>query len=274
MRLQYLILLCLVISLITNVFQYNENKKLSYEIKSLKADIQELRELYEHSLYDLRKTEERLQKTEETLEETKSNLEKSTYALVELNSSLNDAKKTIEKLNFSRTVEAQILGVRTATNTGTVLPLRTELRNGEGRLLIDTTGILLEEDVQDAMKTALQVAQNFTSKDISDKDIVFHIVNPLEETISISGGSAGAIMTISIIAALEDRNLKEGIMITGKIRENGKIGNVIYIMKKAEAARDYGAKILLVPKGQKAFVPGIETVEVSNISEVAALMLE
>jgi predicted ATP-dependent protease len=274
MRLQYLILLCLVISLITNVFQYNENKKLSYEIKSLKANIQELKELYEHSLHDLRKTEEKLRKTEEALEETKSNLEKSTYALVELNSSLNDAEKTIEKLNFSRTVEAQILGVRTASNTGTVLPLRTELRNGEGRLLIDTTGILLEEDVQDTMKTALQVAQNFTGKDISDKDIVFHIVNPLEETISISGGSAGAIMTISIIAALEDRNLKEGIMITGKIRENGKIGNVIYIMKKAEAARDYGAKTLLVPKGQKAFVPGIEIVEVSNISEVAALMLE
>ncbi len=66
----------------------------------------------------------------------------------------------------------------------------------------------------------------------------------------IGGPSAGAALTVATVAALENKTLKNDIMITGTIWPDGSIGEVGGILEKAKAARDVGIKVFLVPLGQ------------------------
>ncbi|MBR9682442.1 MAG: ATP-dependent protease, partial [Candidatus Aenigmarchaeota archaeon] len=50
------------------------------------------------------------------------------------------------------------------------------------------------------------------------------------------------------ISVLEQKELKENVIITGSVNENGTIGPVGSIYEKAEAAKNNGAKLFLVPK--------------------------
>jgi predicted S18 family serine protease len=48
---------------------------------------------------------------------------------------------------------------------------------------------------------------------------------------------------------------------------------VSQIEKKSDAAKNIGARLLLVPKGQGSELNGIEVIEVANLSEASKHML-
>ncbi|MEM7825381.1 MAG: S16 family serine protease [Candidatus Aenigmatarchaeota archaeon] len=130
---------------------------------------------------------------------------------------------------------------------GVVTKLIVEAKPGAGRVLVDINQLLFWIDTQNSIRVAQKVAQNYTKTDLSSIDLIYAI----ETNASIIGGpSAGAAITVATIALLENKTLNKSVMMTGTINSDGSIGPVGEIVTKAKAAKDVGAELFLVPKGQ------------------------
>lgn len=131
--------------------------------------------------------------------------------------------------------------------SGVITPLVVEVKPGDGKILTNIEKILFWVDTQQSMQTAKQVAANVTGIDVSKYDLIF----TLNSNATLVGGpSAGGALTVATIAALENKNIRSDVMMTGTINPDGTIGEVGGVLEKAKAAKDVGAKIFLVPKGQ------------------------
>ena len=132
---------------------------------------------------------------------------------------------------------------------GVVMKVKVELKQGEGRILINTqprVGI----DLQTSARTAKLVAENLTKKSLEKTDVILTVIAQSDVDV-VDGPSAGAAITIAIISAILNKNLKNDVFITGTINPDGTIGWVGGIAEKAVAAAKQNATKFLVPKGQK-----------------------
>ncbi|MBU2559978.1 hypothetical protein KKA03_03695 [archaeon] len=185
---------------------------------------------------------------------------------------LESELEEIKKQGETRSITTHILGVR--DGVGVIIPLKIEVRKGNERIFIDVSEVFLESDVQGTAKTAFALADVKSKGGLVQKDAYIHIVNPYSKSLSLSGSSSGAVMTMALIALGKNATLKEDVMITGSIQGDGSIGPVLYIREKAEAAKSLNATLMLVPAGQKISVSGIKIIEVSNVEEAMEYMLE
>lgn len=67
----------------------------------------------------------------------------------------------------------------------------------------------------------------------------------------IDGPSAGTYMTVGVLAALLGETLREDVTMTGTINPDGTVGPVGGIPQKVEGAAENGAKLVLIPAGQR-----------------------
>lgn len=135
---------------------------------------------------------------------------------------------------------------------GVVMRADVELRDGSGRVLVNTVpriGI----DIQTSVRTAVRVAEEATGVQLSGTDVILTITSDQEADV-VDGPSAGAAITIAIIAAIIDEDLNEGVYMTGTINSDGTIGPVGGIPEKALAAAENGATRFYVPKGQGTII--------------------
>ncbi|MDT7858930.1 MAG: S16 family serine protease [Candidatus Aenigmarchaeota archaeon] len=131
---------------------------------------------------------------------------------------------------------------------GVATILKVGIKRGDGKILVDINNILFWIDTQQSIQTAKKVAQDITKVDLSKFDLVYSLEN-LNASV-VGGPSAGAALTIATIAAIENKTLNPKVMITGTINPDGTIGAVGGIIPKAQAAKEVGATMLLVPVGQ------------------------
>jgi len=143
--------------------------------------------------------------------------------------------------NYS--ASANILAVKSADNSGVLGKVTVEIYPGKGRVLMNTNPFL-EPDTQFSAETAVNVAQDYTQKDLSEKDVIisFDIGGKL-----LGGPSAGAAMTAATVAAIEEKQVKEDVAITGTITPTGEVGVISGVIEKAQAAADTGIELFLVP---------------------------
>ena len=204
-----------------------------------------------------------------------------------------------------RSVSVPIVAVNQYDNSGVTGNLTVKIIPGDNTVLI-ATNPFIEPDLQYSANIAVgaaKAAANYTG----EKDYIFSY--GIDSNV-VGGGSAGAIATIAVIAALENRNINKDVIMTGTINPDGSIGEVGGILEKAKAAADAGYKIFLVPKGQSVvryyekvlnrdttrggfvfyntrYVPktidlkdtaekewGLKVIEVSNINEAEKYMLQ
>ena len=131
-------------------------------------------------------------------------------------------------------------------NNGVIATLVTEVKPGNGLVLVNINDILADFYTQFSARTAASVASNYTGVNLSNLDVVYQI----KANASIVGGpSAGAAMTVATIALLSNKELEENVMITGAINQDGGIERVGADPQKAEAAKNIGIKLFLVPEG-------------------------
>ncbi|MBL7148246.1 MAG: hypothetical protein ISS82_05465 [Nanoarchaeota archaeon] len=131
-----------------------------------------------------------------------------------------------------------------AQGNGVSTELLIEVYPGNGKTLVDIDTLLYWADTQDSIRMAKEVAANVTGMDLSKYDISYHI----DANASLIGGpSAGSAIAIATVAALQNKTLKEDVMITGTINHDGSIGPVGEITGKAKASKDVGAILFLVP---------------------------
>ena len=208
----------------------------------------------------------------------------------------------------NKTLSAKIVAVR-SDGGGVISELNVELEKGSGRILVDTH-TLVGFDFQYAERTAVKVAAEIANIALDDDgiglkgvDVLFLVSVSTDQTIeiqAIDGPSAGAATTVLTLAAIENRRVKNNVIITGTVQADHTIGLIGGVYAKAKAAHDNGATLFLVPKGQyvevyKQVGPmalteykpisylqdyaqqqgwGLQIQEVSTIEEAANLMLE
>jgi len=129
---------------------------------------------------------------------------------------------------------------------GSIMNISVELQPGKGRILVETKP-LMGIVFQDAANTAVYVAQNRTGIDISGTDFLFSIEAD-KQISSVDGPSAGALITLVTIAALERRAIDPTVTLTGTIGSDGHIGAIGGAMEKAEAAKENGITTFLLPR--------------------------
>lgn len=133
---------------------------------------------------------------------------------------------------------------------GLLCDLRVEIEPGDGDVFYRVQPYA-QVDLQYSAETAAEVAARLTGTELNNVDVSFSIDTPAE---IIGGPSAGAAMTIAAIAAIENRPVRDDVVITGEIRPDGSIGAVGGIIEKAEAAEEAGMSLFLVPYEQSKVV--------------------
>lgn len=127
---------------------------------------------------------------------------------------------------------------------GSVSTISVQIVPGKGRTLADINNVLFFVDTQNSIRTARSVASQITGMDLSGLDIIVDIDTSAS---AIEGPSAGAALTIATIAALEGKQIKDDVMITGSMQPDGSVGGAGGIEMKLAAAKDAGIKTFIVP---------------------------
>jgi hypothetical protein len=135
---------------------------------------------------------------------------------------------------------------------GSLLNVTVEIVPGRGRVLVQTTP-LMGEVFQDAANTAVYVAQRETGRNLSASDAIFSIVAE-DEVPAVDGGSAGALMTLLVISAIEGTQPDPDLILTGTIDQDGRIGAIGGVVEKATAAKEGGKALFLVPRENSQIV--------------------
>lgn len=130
---------------------------------------------------------------------------------------------------------------------GIILIITVHALSGTGRILTYDSNIFYSEDTRNSFQISGKIASDVAGIDLSKYDIMYGIE---ANSTFVEGPSAGAAFTLAAIAAMQNRRIDAGVMITGTINDNGEIGPVSNILQKAMVAKANGAKLLLVPKGQ------------------------
>ena len=148
----------------------------------------------------------------------------------------------------SQSVQNVIRGryvTRTVVQKGSIMNISVEIGPGKGRVLVQTKP-LMGVVFQGAANTAVTVAGNKTGFDLSDSDVIFSI--DAGDTISeVDGPSAGALMTLLAISAIEKHPINESLTLTGTIDNDGHIGAIGGVVAKATAAKEQGKDLFLIP---------------------------
>jgi predicted S18 family serine protease len=139
---------------------------------------------------------------------------------------------------------------------GNMINISAEIRSGEGRVLVQTKP-LMGTVFQDAANTAVYVAENKTGMKLSNSDVIFSIESQ-KEIPSVDGPSAGALMTLLVTSALEKKELKNDVTLTGTIDQYGHVGAIGGVVEKAKAAKESGKNLLLLPSENSKLVQYVE----------------
>lgn len=129
---------------------------------------------------------------------------------------------------------------------GSVMDVGVEIDPGKGRVLVQTKP-LMGTVFQDAANTAVFVAQDVTGKSLMNSDTIFSITSK-DEIPGVDGPSAGALMTLLTISAINNQKINNGVILTGTIDQQGNVGAIGGAVYKAQAAKDAGKTLFLLPR--------------------------
>ncbi|AAM31609.1 ATP-dependent protease La [Methanosarcina mazei Go1] len=138
------------------------------------------------------------------------------------------------------------------TEEGALLNISVEIRSGKGRVLVQTTP-LMGVIFQDAANTAVFVAQQETGVSLSGSDVIFSITAD-HEIPGVDGSSAGALMTLLTVAAINGTELNDSATLTGTIDAAGNVGAIGGVFEKAEASEAGGKTLFLLPRENSELV--------------------
>ena len=134
----------------------------------------------------------------------------------------------------------------TVIEEGALIDVSVEVRPGKGRVLVQTTP-LMGVVFQDAANTAVFVAQGQVNMSLTGTDTILSITadQPIP---AVDGPSAGALMTLLTISALENSTLNDSVTLTGTIDSEGNVGPISGVIEKSEAAKAGGKTLILLPR--------------------------
>jgi uncharacterized protein len=157
---------------------------------------------------------------------------------------------SVSHAEFVNATEVNIKAVAvksTEPPEGAVINISVIVTPGEGRVFVSTIPYT-QIDMQGSAQLAALTACDILGLDFMNYDFFFTV----EANSPIVGGpSAGGVMTIATMSALKNLTPRSDVFMTGMIYPDGFIGPVGGIPYKLEASAKSGAKIFLIPKGQR-----------------------
>lgn len=230
----------LAVSLFGNYVLYQNTHTLKQDIQDLDKQVK----LFQKQADEIQQKLSLITSEKENLEKIKSKLERSQDVKTVSGSSKSITAVAIRPIllndGFFQDVRYQ----------GTVMNIKVDIRDGSGLVLVNTetpTGV----NFQTSAKTAVQVAQEYTFADLSNKDIIFSITSKNKDELqAVDGPSAGMAMAVLLVTEIQDIQINDKVLLTGTIQPDGSIGSIGGVAEKADAAGEYGAKTFIVPKGQ------------------------
>lgn len=130
---------------------------------------------------------------------------------------------------------------------GVVINVTVIVTGGNGKVFVSTSPYT-EIDMQGSAQLSALTACDLLGLDFTKYDFFYEIK---ADAPIVGGPSAGAVMTIATLCALKNLSLRDDVFMTGMIYPDGYIGPVGGIPYKLKAAARDGAKIFLIPKGQR-----------------------
>lgn len=255
------------------------------EISDKTAQLEALQGRVDELSQDIESIEEELVKKTEQAASLEDELEQSTEELEDLQSQISllqaevqEKEKDIAELILEKESERYHvvyygIGVD-EDGDGIVFPIEVDiLKSGDNRISLDVSNVQYTATFQETVRTAVDVASDYTGVRVSDKDIIVRLVNKSNSVIKVDGPSAGAAITAVIVAGLQEKELDPHILVTGTIESDGSIGSVGGLASKADAADEFGASTLLVPDGQE-FQHDIDIEGVEDIDELVSRIVD
>jgi len=169
----------------------------------------------------------------------------------------------ITSQSFENTVTVYAPAVATDDNGnyyGVISEMSVSVSEGDGSIFVETWP-LSEIDTQASSRLAASVASELSGMDILRYNFYYSITS---SSSVIGGPSAGGILTVATVAALNGWEVDPEVMMTGMINPDGTIGPVGGIYEKAEAASEFGIKTFLVPEGQAIVTRDGERVDLTS----------
>ncbi len=133
---------------------------------------------------------------------------------------------------------------------GSLSNLTVEVAPGTGKVYFSADP-LTQLDTQGAARTAALVACNILGVDPLSYNFYYSLES---DSMIIGGPSAGAVMTVATIAAILGKQMRSDVIMTGMVNPDGTVGPVGGIPEKLRAAAEGGAKVFLIPAGQREVV--------------------
>lgn len=130
--------------------------------------------------------------------------------------------------------------------TGAYINAQVIVTNGTGHVFVDTNPYT-QVDLQGSARIAASVASDVLGVD--EKSYDFYYIIEIDSPM-IGGPSAGGVLTVATIAAMNNWSIKPGVAMTGMIDPDATIGPVGGIPFKLEAAASHNTVLFLVPQGQ------------------------
>lgn len=237
-----------ILSIVVNILLASFAGYALWQNSSLRSSLDYLSSSYNHISETSRNLEQQLNIKSAQLDYYKE--------LAEHNSNITVSTSTASGIIGSATIP--IVALQTiqmgfqAEYRGVVMRADIELVEGQGRILVNTVPII-GIDIQTSVRTAALVVENLLGVSLSDTDIILTITAGQDVDV-VDGPSAGAAITVALLAALTNQGLNQDVYVTGTIINDMSIGEVGGIPYKALAAAENGSKCFIVPKGQSTIV--------------------
>jgi predicted S18 family serine protease len=155
--------------------------------------------------------------------------------------------QSVQNVNHGRYI------ARAVVQKGSIMNISVEISPGKGRVLVQTKP-LMGVVFQGAANTAVIVAGKKTGFDLSKSDVIFSIDSG-DQIAEVDGPSAGALMTLLAISAIEKHPIDKSLTLTGTINSDGRIGAIGGVVPKATAAKDSGKTLFLIPAENQLITP-------------------
>ena len=144
--------------------------------------------------------------------------------------------------------------------------LSLEIESGTGRVWTSVEP-LIGTSTQTTERTAVRIAKNYFDR-VDSFDYKFSIKSNAS---LVDGPSAGAAMTLLTVSMLTDRDIPDNVGMTGTITNEGSVGQVGGVFKKAEEAARIGIKLFMIPVGEAKQIvktdSGVESVNLVDYAE-------
>ncbi len=256
-----------VLLLVSSFFLFENAEKIELQNNT----INELTALSESQKEQIKQLESTLSNFEIKISNLESNLSITETLLKNETQTRQKLEKEIINLSTVAKSEYGVLAVD-ENDRGHVIGLEVIVKEGKSNLFLNVANVLVDETLQSSAQTAIHVARDVTKTSLIDKDILINIKSEEPgQNLIISGGSAGAAMTLAAMAAMQGKTLRKDVLITGTINFDHTIGRIGAARAKGLAAAENGAVLFLVPETQKSEVGdiGIEVREVRTIEDAA-----